>query len=246
MSWRAYIRRAFAHAVAPTRHNMGHWAVCAAMLAMEVGLVVVLHDEQIYGWEQDLTRLFQKAPGRQAIFDVANFLTNTISLEFMVIFVAVVVAVAALRMYSGAFLLLLTLPVHVLAQFPKAIMERPRPSAAYPGIEGVGGVQSFPSGHAEFVISFYGFLAYLVLEQVSSRWARAAIVGCWASLVLATGFARIAMGRHWPIDVLASYAIGAGVLSGLVWLYHAFRAAGRDAAAEQLATAQAAAATVDP
>lgn len=238
----AFIRRAFAYAVAPTRHNLGHWALCAGMLAMELCLIVVLRDGRIYEWEQDLTRLFQKTPGRHATFDVANFLTNTISLEFMVVFVAVVAAVAALRMYSGAFLLLLTFPVHVLAQFPKAIIERPRPSPAYPGIEGVGGYLSFPSGHAEFVISFYGLLTYLLVGRVRSRPGRWAMVAGWLGLVLTTGFARIAMGRHWPIDVLASYGIGVGVLSGLLWLHHALRAAAREVAP----TAPGGAATVDP
>ena len=38
---------------------------------------------------------------------------------------------------------------------------------------------------------------------------------------IVTGFGRIAEGRHWPLDVIASYIIGLGLLSGLIWLHSA-------------------------
>lgn len=220
-----FLTRALAHAIAPTRRNLAYWAACAATLALELALVAILRDGHIYGWEQDVTRLFQRAPGRNLIFDVANFLTNTISWPFAALFAAIVGAVLLVRQYSVAFLLLLTFPTHVLAQFPKALMDRPRPSSLYEGIDGVGGFQSFPSGHAEFVISFYGFLTCFAISRTSSRPVRWLIVGVWLTLTAAIGFGRVAMGRHWPIDILASYVIGAGILSGLLWLWDALRAA---------------------
>jgi membrane-associated phospholipid phosphatase len=45
------------------------------------------------------------------------------------------------------------------------------------------------------------------------------------AFVLATGFGRVAMGRHWPIDVLASYVVGLGLLSGLIWIHRALKQA---------------------
>jgi undecaprenyl-diphosphatase len=91
------------------------------------------------------------------------------------------------------------LPLHVLAQFPKALVDRPRPSAAFEDIVGVGGPRSFPSGHAEYVITFYGFIAYLLMRRLKGFWPRIAIMLVWLVFVLATGFGRVAAGRHWPL-----------------------------------------------
>ena len=130
--------------------------------------------------------------------------------------------------------MLLSFPLHIAAQFPKAIVDRERPSALFEGIEGVGGPQSFPSGHSEYVVTFYGLLAYLVVRRLRARWQRALVLGAWIAFVLATGFGRVAEGRHWPVDVLASYAIGLGLLSGLVWLHTAISEAESEAGKQPL------------
>ncbi|MCL4232636.1 hypothetical protein DCC78_05245 [bacterium] len=230
--FRRFLARAVALAVAPSRRNIAYWSICAATLGLELVMVAVLSDGHIYEWEKEVTRLFQQVPGRRTVFDVASFLTNTLSLPFVLLLLAVVGAAVAMGQYTPAFLLALTFPVHVLAQFPKAIIERPRPSAAYQGIDGVGGVMSFPSGHAEYVVSFYGLLACLALARFRSYRVRALIVALWLALAAATGFGRIATGRHWPIDILVSYAIGAGILSGLLWLRHALQTARAEILAE--------------
>jgi membrane-associated phospholipid phosphatase len=59
--------------------------------------------------------------------------------------------------------------------------------------------------------------------HVTSWWGRGAIAVVWGAFVLATGFGRVALGRHWPLDVFASYLIGLGLLSGTIWLHSAFR-----------------------
>ncbi|MFN0147322.1 MAG: phosphatase PAP2 family protein [Dehalococcoidia bacterium] len=194
-------------------------------------LVFVLRGGHVYAWELDLTRLLQDTPGRREIFDPVNFLTNTLSWPFLGIFVVTILVAVAIRHYSVAFLVALTFPVHVLAQFPKAFLDRPRPPSSYPGVDGVGGFDSFPSGHAEFVVAFYGLLLFIAVRHARPRWARAALIASWGLFALATGYGRVATGRHWPIDILASYLIGFGILSGLLWLYEALRAArppGRD------------------
>jgi membrane-associated phospholipid phosphatase len=120
-----------------------------------------------------------------------------------------------------AVLLLLTFPLHVLAQFPKALVDRQRPSEEFSGIEGVGGSQSFPSGHSEYVVTFYGFIAYLLMKRFTNRTVQVIIFVAWLALALGTGYGRMAAGRHWPLDVLGSYAVGLGLLSGMVWIYRA-------------------------
>jgi membrane-associated phospholipid phosphatase len=113
----------------------------------------------------------------------------------------------------------------VLTQFPKALIDRPRPPAGFSSIVGPGGDHSFPSGHAEYVISFYGFLAIIVLQHVDRRWQRVLVATSFAIFALTVGAGRVSMGRHWPIDILASYAFGAAILSGILWLRHSIRQA---------------------
>jgi membrane-associated phospholipid phosphatase len=214
-----------AAAFAPTRRNVAHWVSWAGALAVELALMGYLWDGQVHGWEQDVARAFQDVPGRDLVFDLSSTATNTISPEFAAIFVAIVGAAALLRQRAAATLLLLSFPLHVMAQFPKFFVDRPRPSAAFDGIEGVGGMNSFPSGHSEFVVTFYGFIAYLLMLRFRATWQRALIGAGFVILAMATGFGRVALGRHWPIDVLTSYVIGLGLLSGLIWLYSAYRKA---------------------
>jgi undecaprenyl-diphosphatase len=217
----AALRAAYQRAIRPTRRNLLHWTSWGIALGIELLLVRLLWDGRVYAWEQSLTRRLQAVSGTEVVFDLSSTITNTLSLPFLLIFVAIVAGVLLAGYRGAAALLFLSFPLHVLAQFPKALVDRPRPSAAFEGIEGIGGSQSFPSGHAEYVITFYGFLAYLLVLHVDGRWARTVIVAAWLVLVLATGFGRVALGRHWPLDVLAAYIVGIGLLSGLIWLHAA-------------------------
>lgn len=220
-----FFRTALALALRPSRRNVLHWVSWAIALGIELALVVVLRDDEIYGWEQSLTKRLQDVQGKQAVFEYSSPLTNVISVPLMLLLLAVVSVVLVLQRWWVAVLLVLTVPLHILAQFPKALIDRPRPPAGIEGIEGVGGLRSFPSGHTEYVVTFYGFLAYLLVLDTRGRWARVAIVVAWLVLALATGFGRVAKGRHWPLDVLASYVVGLGLLSGLIWLHSALRSA---------------------
>ena len=223
----ALARNAIAFALRPTHRNTLHWASWALALGAEIALVIILRRGQTYEWERWLTRRFQEAPGRQIIFDISSTVTNTISPTFLLIFAAILAGTLTLGHRGAALLLLLTFPLHVLAQWPKALIDRPRPSDNFEGTVGVGGFQSFPSGHSEYVVTFYGFLAYLVMLHLDRKWQRWTVGIGWMMLALATGFGRIALGRHWPIDVLASYLIGLGLLSGMIWLHSAMRYAKR-------------------
>ncbi|MFN0095796.1 MAG: phosphatase PAP2 family protein [Dehalococcoidia bacterium] len=219
---RGRAQRAWRIGTRPTRCNLLHWASWGVALGAQLALVAGLHDGTIFEWEQDLTRWCQSISGRNLLFDVTSSLTNTLAWYFVAGFVALVLATAAAGRPGEAAMIALTFPLHVLAQFPKALIDRPRPSADFPGIEGVGGFQSFPSGHAEFVVTFYGLLAFIAVRG-SGRARRTLVLTAWLAFVLATGFGRVAAGRHWPLDVLASYVVGAGLLSGLIWIDHVRR-----------------------
>jgi membrane-associated phospholipid phosphatase len=216
-------------AVRPDRRNVLFWSSWGLALGFELAMVSVLWGGDIYGWEQDVTRAFQAVPAHTEIRLVSSFLTNTLSVPFVLMFAAIAVVVARRGEAAGALVLLVSFPVHVLSQFPKFFFERPRPSEEFEGIVGIGGLNSFPSGHSEYVVSFYGFLAYLAIIHLPSRAQKWAVGAAFVAFAMTVGFGRIAGGRHWPVDVLTSYVIGLGVLSGLIWLHSSWRRATAEA-----------------
>jgi undecaprenyl-diphosphatase len=117
------------------------------------------------------------------------------------------------RWHSALFLAGVVLSGIALTVTIKLWVGRPRPQWVAP-LDQVG-LQSFPSGHA-----LNGMLAYLavalvlapLLHQRVERWA---LYFAAASLSLAIGVSRIALGVHYPTDVIAGWVIGAAWL----WLW---------------------------
>ncbi len=78
----------------------------------------------------------------------------------------------------------------------------------------------FPSAHAQLALSIWG----LVALRFRRPWAAAAA----GALVVAIGISRVALGVHYPVDVLGGWLIGAALLAAFVLAGPAaFRAAGR-------------------
>lgn len=99
--------------------------------------------------------------------------------------------------------------LHLLLISPKVFIEAYRPSPAF-GVEGGGGLSSFPSGHVQWAASFYGFLAYLAWQYARQIPARVGIAAGYIGIVGLTMLGRIELGKHWPIDTVA------GVLAGII------------------------------
>jgi undecaprenyl-diphosphatase len=83
---------------------------------------------------------------------------------------------------------------------------RPRP-AIQTGLA-VRAVPSFPSGHTMSAIIVYGFLTYLLLPKMPSRFWKWTLVIAMAAVVLFDGFSRIFQGSHYLTDILGGYALG--------------------------------------
>jgi undecaprenyl-diphosphatase len=215
----------------PTRRNVIHWASWAVTLTILLAMTAILFDGHVYEWEIDVVRWAQDVDYPKWMFRVTvDSLTDSDTILGASLISAVVLVLWLLRQRIEAALVVLSVPLHILGNFPKAIVDRQSPSEAIEGLTGVGGFKSFPSGHAEYVITFYGFLLYIALLHIGNRVARAVLVSLWLILVLTVGFYRLSVGEHWPLDVLVGYVVGIGLLSGLIWLHRSLREASEDAA----------------
>lgn len=66
---------------------------------------------------------------------------------------------------------------------------------------------SFPSGHALNSTLFYLAVTLIIAPLITHRTARWFLYGLAISSSLAIGISRVALGVHWPSDVLASWVI---------------------------------------
>ena len=85
------------------------------------------------------------------------------------------------------------------------------------------GIPSFPSGHVENDVVYYGFLLYLSFTKPISQWRYRWILipfQVYAVLnILFIGYSRVLEGSHWLNDALAGYLTGALWLALLIFLY---------------------------
>ena len=116
-----------------------------------------------------------------------------------------------MKVFIGLNLVLITF----LNQTLKFIVERPRPDG-FRLIDESG--YSFPSGHSMISMAFYGFLIYLVYNNVQNRYVKISLIVLLSLLILLIGVSRIYLGVHYTSDVLAGFLIS---LSYLV-LYTSF------------------------
>ena len=109
----------------------------------------------------------------------------------------------------------------------KAFIQRPRPlpPEVRVVVAPLGGT-SFPSGHVLTYVAFYGFLGFLLAEQLEDGPLRNASVASLVGVLALVGPSRIQQGHHWTTDVVASYLLGTAYLLALIQLYHATTARG--------------------
>ena len=125
-----------------------------------------------------------------------------------VLAVASVVAAVALalarRPRAAVFVVAATVGAWLVDNGLKDLIGRDRPVLDAPVASASG--PSFPSGHAMTAAAAYGAIAVLTPRRTRL------VIGAIAVVVVTIGFTRVALGVHWPTDVLG------GWLFGVTWL----------------------------
>ncbi|MGV9393195.1 phosphatase PAP2 family protein [Streptomyces olivaceus] len=73
----------------------------------------------------------------------------------------------------------------------------------------------YPSGHTATAVVAYGAATLLLLGPLHRPVVRRALVVLCAVLVLGTSYGLVRRGYHWPLDVVASWCLGAVLLAGV-------------------------------
>ncbi len=89
----------------------------------------------------------------------------------------------------------------------KELVARPGPPVMGPG------TGFYPSGHTATAVVAYGCATLLLLPRLRTVRARRGLLGLCLALNLAVAFGLVRRGYHWPLDVLASWCLGAVLLT---------------------------------
>jgi membrane-associated phospholipid phosphatase len=74
----------------------------------------------------------------------------------------------------------------------------------------------FPSGHTATAVVAYGAAVLVLLPWLKGVWPRRGVVAGAGAVDLGVGYGLVRRGYHWPLDVVASWCLGAVLLTGFV------------------------------
>ncbi|WP_370092750.1 phosphatase PAP2 family protein [Streptacidiphilus sp. MAP12-20] len=114
----------------------------------------------------------------------------------------------------------------------KQAVARPRPALPHPVSTATD--WAFPSGHAMTAAVIIPLLVAVVWPRLHRRAARALAAGTAAFLVVLVGWTRLALGVHWPSDVLAGWLLAGFTLCAVTAAVDTWRPGMRDAELRRL------------
>lgn len=126
----------------------------------------------------------------------------------LVVLAVSVYLVLARKLRTAAFVVVATVSGALASSLLKFLFSRPRPDLFPHGDYVVSA--SFPSGHAMISALVYLTLGALLARIVPRRRLKLYVMSIALTLTLLIGMSRVYLGVHWPTDVLAGWAAGAG------------------------------------
>ena len=144
----------------------------------------------------------------EAMWEALTWLGGTILIPLGVLLVTGLLLARRIRLaiVVAVALLLATFATDTI----KELVQRPRP----PGGQSASAIgYSFPSGHSLESTVTYGLIALAIWRSRLPTWLRRAAVVVGIALPFLIGLSRIALGVHFPSDVLAGWLGGIAVVA---------------------------------
>jgi membrane-associated phospholipid phosphatase len=185
-------------------------------VALSLFFAIVLLDAMLRplaGFDLPLITRIQAVdfPGLERYLALVSDLTGSVGA--VAVWALATVAFATRRIWSAALAMVL-MPVGGIVNtlIGELLVERTRPHMAQLERTSLNFEErSFPSGHVEGAILFYG-LIFLLARRIENRAIRLAVQTGSVAIVASSSFARIWQGAHWPSDVIGALLLG-GVLA---------------------------------
>lgn len=139
--------------------------------------------------------------------EISEFGLQNIITIFLMLAISYIVIYKKNNLYWQMLIINFCLGVFV-NQSLKPIFARPRPEILR--LENVGGY-SFPSGHATISMCFYGYIIYLILTLLKTKF-KYLFASLFTILVALVGYSRVYLGSHYTSDVIGGFLCGLGIL----------------------------------
>jgi undecaprenyl-diphosphatase len=180
--------------------------------ALSIFFAVVLLDAMLRplaGFDLPLITRIQAVdfPGLERYLALVSDLTGSVGA--VAVWALATVAFATRRIWSAALAMAL-MPIGGIVNtlIGELLVERTRPHMAQLERTSLNFEErSFPSGHVEGAILFYG-LIFLLARRIENRTVRLAVQAGSVAIVASASFGRIWQGAHWPSDVIGALLLG--------------------------------------
>jgi len=181
--------------------------VWIVLFALAVLLTVAAKHWPYFPGDVQVTLLVQSLAPASTIW--AQWISSTAKFPWSLILLAVTVGLSWRFAGRRAALLAVVafLGMWALGKWLGPLVARPRPSSDLVRVPEQLSGTSFPSIFALVYSSTIGFLAILFARKTSGPLREMAVLVCCV-LLFVGWVARIALGAHWPSDVILSYLIG--------------------------------------
>jgi undecaprenyl-diphosphatase len=169
-------------------------------------------DQSIVNWLNDRVH---DSDGVVQFFKIITWFGNSLTLTVVSI-VAMIVLLVRGRRWPAVYVAVTASLGGLANSALKEVVGRARPVVEHPVAMASG--KSFPSGHAMSSTVVYGVLLVVFLPLVAKRW-HAPAIAVTVVLVLAIGLSRVALGVHFPSDVVVGHLLGVGLVVGSTALF---------------------------